>query len=107
MGLAFNPETSESMIPKYLETVDMILLMSVHPGFGGQKFIKSVLDKIRFTRDCLQKLNLEQNIQVDGGINQETAQLCVEAGANILVSGAYLFSQKDMKKAINDLKGLA
>ncbi|MEX2305865.1 MAG: ribulose-phosphate 3-epimerase, partial [Waddliaceae bacterium] len=68
-GLAFNPETSLSMIPKYLDKCDMLLLMTVHPGFGGQEFIPDVLDKIQFTRDLCDKCNLPLPIQVDGGIN--------------------------------------
>lgn len=106
-GLSFNPETSESLIPKYLDACDLILLMTVHPGFGGQKFIEDVVEKIRFTRGCLDKLGLDKHIQVDGGINQETAKICVDAGADSLVSGAFLFSQDDMKGAIKAMKGLA
>lgn len=120
-GLAFCPETSMTMIPKYLDKCDMVLLMTVHPGFGGQAFMPEVLEKITFTRECLNKLGIRQggvtavkgtpsanlppfDIQVDGGINQETARLCIEAGANILVAGTYLFAHEDMKKAVADLK---
>lgn len=120
-GLAFCPETSMSMIPKYLDKCDMILLMTVHPGFGGQSFIPEVLEKVQFTRDCLNKLDIRQggitpkkgspeeklpafDIQVDGGINQETATECVKAGANVLVAGTYLFKQPDMKEAVTKLK---
>ncbi|MBN9377122.1 MAG: ribulose-phosphate 3-epimerase [Chlamydiales bacterium 38-26] len=120
-GLAFCPETSMSMIPKYLDKCDLILLMTVHPGFGGQEFMPEVLDKISFTRDCVTKLDIRLggitpkkgsaedklppfDIQVDGGINQETAKQCVEAGANVLVAGTYLFKQPDMKKAVQSLR---
>lgn len=120
-GLAFCPETSMSMIPKYLDKCDLILLMTVHPGFGGQEFISDVLEKIRFTRDCLNQLDIRQggitpkkgseemklppfDIEVDGGINHETAKLCIEAGANVLVSGTYLFKSPDMRKAIDGLR---
>lgn len=120
-GLAFCPETSMSMIPKFLDKCDMILLMTVHPGFGGQEFMPDVLEKIRFTRECVTKLNIRQggitprkgseeeklppfDIEVDGGINHETAKQCVEAGANILVSGNYLFHAPNMQKAIEELK---
>lgn len=122
-GLAFCPDTSLSLIPKYLNQCDLVLLMTVNPGFGGQAFLPEVLDKIRFTRDLCTKLRLckggvtlkdEENdsllppfaIQVDGGITQETGKLCVDAGANILVSGNYLYVAKDMKQAIRDFKNL-
>jgi ribulose-phosphate 3-epimerase len=117
-GLAFCPETSMSMITKYLDKCDKILLMTVNPGFGGQAFMPEVLNKIRFTRDVLDKLNIREggvtakpgqelppfDIQVDGGINPETAKLCVEAGANDLVAGTYLFSLPDMKEGIEILR---
>lgn len=120
-ALAFNPETSISMVPKYLDKCDAILFMSVHPGFGGQSFISEVLEKIQFTRDLCNKLDIRSggeiekggknklppfDIQVDGGINMETGRSCIEAGANMLVSGDYLFSQKDMKKAIQMLRSI-
>ena len=86
-GLAFCPETSVSFIPKYLDQCDMVLLMTVHPGFGGQSFMPDVLEKVRFTRDLCNQLKLTApnskdpiDIQVDGGINEETASLCIEAG---------------------------
>ena len=120
-GLAFCPETSMSMIPRFLDKCDLILLMTVHPGFGGQAFMPEVLEKIRFTRECLDRLDIREggvtaikgthkenlpafDIQVDGGINDVTAKQCIEAGANVLVAGTYLFNQKDMKKGIELLK---
>lgn len=121
-GLAFCPETSESLIPKYLDKCDKILLMTVDPGFGGQVFIKKVLKKIEFVRNLCNHLNIRQggkvpqdekgvendlppfDIQVDGGINSETASLCVKAGANHLVSGTYLFKGGDMGEKIAELK---
>jgi ribulose-phosphate 3-epimerase len=123
-GLAFCPETSESMITKYLDQCDLILMMTVTPGEGGQAFMPDVLEKIRFIRGVCEKMsiraggitidegNSEQNklppfdIQVDGGINQETARLCVEAGANALVAGTHLFSAPDMSKAIEELRSI-
>ena len=86
-GLAFRPETSFSMIPKYIGVCDMILLMTVAPGFGGQKFKPF-------------------DIQVDGGINPETAKECVQAGANVLVSGEYLFKEPNFAKAVQSLKNI-
>jgi ribulose-phosphate 3-epimerase len=120
-GLAFCPETSMSMIPKFLDKSDLILLMTVHPGFGGQSFMPEVIDKIRFTRDVCSKLDIRQggitpkagsgqeklppfDIQVDGGINRETAKECIEAGANILVAGTYLMHAPNMKEAILSLR---
>lgn len=106
-GLAFRPETTFSMIPKYIDKCDLVLLMTVSPGFGGQKFLPEVLEKIKLTRDFCEKYGKGPhpfNIQVDGGINHETAKQCVEAGANVLVSGHYLFGQPDFAKAIKDLK---
>ncbi len=115
-GLAFCPETSMTMIPKFLPLCDMVLLMTVHPGFGGQAFMPDVLDKIRFTRNVCNELKIRQDglvaqskeelklplfdIEVDGGITDETAKECAESGANIFVSGTYLFSQPVLKKAV-------
>lgn len=101
-GLAFCPETSESMMVKYIDKVDNLLLMTVNPGFGGQKFLPEVLPKIRFVRSLSEKVV----IQVDGGINLETAKICVEAGANSLVAGSYLYHHPDMKRAIDELHRL-
>lgn len=119
-GLAFCPETSETMVGPYLTQCDLILLMTVHPGFGGQAFIPDVLSKIKLTRQMLDvrkiraggkidergELNLPpMPIQVDGGINQETAKQCVENGANVLVAGTYIFKSPDPTEAIQSLKG--
>ena len=99
-GLAFRPETSFSMVPKYLDKCDLVLLMTVSPGFGGQKFMPEVIEKIEMARKLAPKID----IQVDGGINGETGHQCVKAGANVLVSGNYLFNQKDMAAAITNLR---
>lgn len=119
-GLAFRPETSFSMVPKYLYLCDLILLMTVSPGFGGQEFMPEVVEKVRSAREYCDKHGIRQggivkpglslppfDIQVDGGINEVTARTCVSAGANVLVSGNYLFNQPDMKKAIDHLRKLA
>jgi len=119
-GLSFNPETSFEVVPKYLDKCDLILFMSVHPGFGGQKFIPSVLEKIKHTREnCTQRKLVFGGtqsrgkagetpflIQVDGGINFETGKAAVDAGANCLVSGNFLYSQPDMAEAIEQFKSL-
>lgn len=105
-GIAFNPETSFEMIPKYIGRVDVILLMSVHPGFGGQKFMPEVLEKIKMTRKISDELGATQTIQVDGGINLETGRECIQAGANNLVSGSFLFGHPDMKSVIQEMHAL-
>jgi ribulose-phosphate 3-epimerase len=116
-GLAFRPETSFSMIPKYLTMSDLVLIMTVSPGFGGQTFMSDILDKIRLTREYCVRHRIRQggiiapdsvlpfDIQVDGGINNETGRECVLAGANVLVSGHFLFNQSNMTKAISALRG--
>tara|TARA_B100000989_G_C19472274_1_gene441273 strand:- start:142 stop:843 length:702 start_codon:yes stop_codon:yes gene_type:complete len=118
-GLAFCPETSENIIPKYLDKCDKILLMTVNPGFGGQEFIRDVLKKIEFTRSLCERLGVNKNgrsslnkanclpfdIQVDGGIDNITAELAIKAGANQLVSGEYLFKGDDFSKKLKELRG--
>lgn len=121
-GLVFNPETSMSMIPKYLNLCDRILLMTVDPGFGGQSLKESVLDKVRFTREICTRLNIREGgvtpqrtgsseqdlppfiIQVDGGINMENVKQCVDSGANAIVAGTALYQAKDMKEAIKQMR---
>lgn len=122
-GLAFCPETSSSLIPKYLSQCDLLLLMTVHPGFGGQAFISDVLEKIQFTRQAIDTLRIRKggkvltegenfdahppfDIEVDGGIDEITAKQCVKAGANVLVSGTYLFGAPDMKERIGNLRSI-
>jgi len=99
-AVSINPATPVEMIEDVLDDVDMVLVMSVNPGFGGQKFIESVPEKIR----ALRKMKPDLDIQVDGGINAETAKLAAEAGANILVAGSYIFGAKDRKGAIDSLR---
>ncbi|NGX59814.1 MAG: Ribulose-phosphate 3-epimerase [Chlamydiae bacterium] len=105
-GLAFCPETSQEMIPKFLDKCDLILLMTVHPGFGGQSFMPKVLEKIAFTQDAANHRSTDVHIQVDGGIDDKTAKECVKAGANVLVSGTYLFGAPEMRPRIEILRGL-
>lgn len=120
-GLAFRPETSASFIPKFLNQCDLILLMTVNPGFGGQAFMPEILEKVEFTREIVDELKIRKggvkpksdplsvppfNIQVDGGIDDKTAKLCVDAGANVLVSGTYLFGAPEMKPRIELLRKL-
>lgn len=91
VGLSICPETDEKELIPYLDEVDMILIMSVHPGFGGQKFIPESLDKIREVRAMLNEKNLEIDIQVDGGIYVENVREVLDAGANVIVAGSAVF----------------
>ena len=103
-GLTLNPETAlESVLP-HLEKVDMVLVMSVHPGYGGQEFIGASLERIRALRKEAAVLGTPLDIEVDGGIDHETAPLVVGAGANVLVAGTALFGAADLAKAIEDLR---
>ena len=106
VGVSLNPETKIDLIIDYLEKIDLVLIMSVNPGFGGQKFMPEVLDKIREIKKIQSKNNLNFDIEIDGGINFDNCQLAIEAGANILVSGTTVFKSNngDIKKNINLLK---
>lgn len=103
-GVVLNPATPVDSLKHIIEDVDMVLLMSVNPGFGGQKFISSVLPKIRQVKELADSLNPELEIEVDGGVNEETAKLCVEAGANVLVAGSAVFNKEDREAAIASLR---
>ncbi len=103
-GIALNPGTPLSTITEILSEVDMVLLMTVNPGFGGQKFIPSVLKKIKALKKMIVEENLHVDIQVDGGINKETASQVINAGANILVAGSAIYGSDDIKKSIEELR---
>ena len=102
-GLVLKPATDIDVILPYLDMLDMVLIMTVEPGFGGQKFMEDMLHKITDLRSEIDRRNLNIDIQVDGGINDETAMLAVKAGANVLVAGSYLFGQNDYKAAVKGL----
>ena len=107
-GLAVNPETDVKELVPYLEDVEMILIMSVYPGFGGQKFIPESLDKIREVRAMLNEKNLETDIQVDGGIYVENVREVLDAGANVIVAGSAVFrgdAGENTAKFMEILKG--
>ena len=106
VGLSLKPKSKIELIEKYIEQVDLILIMSVEPGFGGQKFIPEVLDKTRKVKELINKKNLKIDIEIDGGINFENCKEAKEAGANILVSGSTIFkeNQGDLKKNIGILR---
>ncbi|MGF6947827.1 ribulose-phosphate 3-epimerase [Neobacillus sp. B4I6] len=103
-GVVLNPATSVDQIMHILEDIDLILLMTVNPGFGGQEFIKSVLPKIEHISKMIEKRRLSIEIEVDGGINTDTARLCVQAGANVLVAGSAIYNQPDRKASIKAIK---
>ena len=98
-GLAVKPGTPVEEVYPYLSLCDMVLVMTVEPGYGGQGFIPYCADKVKQLRDYCNEKNIEMDIQVDGGINADTADIVKQAGANILVAGTYLFKAEDMKKA--------
>ncbi|WP_409294421.1 ribulose-phosphate 3-epimerase [Peribacillus sp. SCS-26] len=105
-GVVLNPATPVEMIQHVLEDLDMVLLMSVNPGFGGQSFIPRVLKKIKQVREMADKLGLHSlEIEVDGGVNKETAGQCIDHGATILVAGSAVYDESDRSKAIAVLKG--
>lgn len=107
VGVALNPATPLSMIEEILPEVDMVLLMSVNPGFGGQKFIPGVVDKIARLRQMATKRQLSFDIEVDGGINSTTAAQVAAAGANILVAGSAVYGSPDVQQAIAALRNAA
>lgn len=103
VGVALNPATSLEVLPYILQDLDMVLLMTVNPGFGGQKFIHGVLPKIVALSEILKKVNPDCQIEVDGGINCDTAKLVSRAGAEILVAGAAVFKAADPSQAMRDI----
>ncbi len=103
-AVVLNPATPVCLLEYIVADVDMVLLMSVNPGFGGQKFIPSVLDKIKELRELAQRKNPKLLIEVDGGVNDKNAPLLKEAGADILVAGSFIFKHPDYKEAIRKLK---
>jgi len=108
VGVSLNPETKINLITNLLEEIDLVLIMSVNPGFGGQKFIPEVLDKIRELKKIKNQKNLKFDIEIDGGINFDNNKLAIEAGANILVSGTTVFKNNNgnIKKNIELLKSI-
>lgn len=104
-GVVLNPATPVNTIEHILKDIDMVLLMSVNPGFGGQKFIPEVLPKIRRVKEMADSIGKDLEIEIDGGVNSETAKLCVEAGANVLVAGSAIYDQEDYAAAISLIRG--
>jgi len=106
VGVSLNPESKINLINDYLENIDLVLIMSVNPGFGGQKFMPEVLDKVKQLKEIQSQNNMNFDIEIDGGINFDNCKTAIEAGANILVSGTTVFKSNngDIKKNINLLK---
>ena len=106
VGISLNPESKIDLIIDYLKKIDLVLIMSVNPGFGGQKFMPEVLDKVKKLKKIQTEKDINFDIEIDGGINFDNCQLAIEAGANILVSGTTVFKSNngDIKKNINLLK---
>ena len=104
-GVVLNPATSVETIQHIIGDIDMVLLMSVNPGFGGQQFIPEVLPKIRKVKEMADQKGLTIEIEIDGGVNPETAKKCIEAGANVLVAGSAIYNQPDYAKAISQIRG--
>ncbi len=100
-GISIKPKTKPEVLLPYLDKVDMVLVMTVEPGFGGQEFMADCAEKIKFIKE---NSNANLIIQVDGGINDKTAQICKSYGANSLVAGSYIYKANDIKKAIESLK---
>ena len=108
VGVSLNPETKVDIIKDYLDHIDLVLIMSVNPGFGGQKFMPEVLDKIKELKQIQKDQNIDFDIEIDGGINFENSKIAIRAGANILVSGTTIFKSNngDIKKNIDLLKSI-
>lgn len=106
-GVVINPATPVVMIKEVLSSVDLVLVMTVNPGFGGQSFIHDTLSKITQLHDVRLKNNYSFEIEVDGGVNESTAKLCAAAGADVLVAGSAIFNQKNRQKAIEEIRAAA
>ncbi len=106
-GVTLNPSSPVSLLEDIIDDVDMVLLMSVNPGFGGQKFIENTIRKVKSLRKLIKESNSKALIEVDGGVQGETAPRLVEAGVDVLVSGSYVFKSNDPYKTIHDLKELS
>lgn len=104
VGIAIKPDTAIEVLMPYLAKLDLVLVMSVEPGFGGQRFNPIALDKITKLKELKQNNNYKYLIEVDGGINETTARLCHQAGVDVLVAGSYIFNSEDYTKAIESLK---
>lgn len=104
-GVALNPATDTSVLKNIISTLDMVLVMSVNPGFGGQKFISYSVDKVKEVKELSNKYNRDLLIQVDGGVDKDTAKVLIEAGANVLVAGSAIFGNGKLEENIKAIRG--
>ncbi len=104
-GITLKPGTPAEAALPWLEQVDLVLVMTVEPGFGGQRFMADMLPKIRALRGWIEEKNLSCELEVDGGVDADTAPLCIEAGANVLVAGSAVFGKADRAEAIRSIRG--
>lgn len=104
VGVAVNPDKDIALFTDLIEEIDMVLIMSVYAGFGGQSFIPETMDKVKAIRKLSDDKNLNLHIQVDGGVNKETAKVCLDAGADVLVAGSYIFGGENYKELIDAIR---
>ena len=103
-GVALNPHTNVSVLENIIADLDMVLIMSVNPGFGGQKFIENAVEKVKQTKELIAKSGSKAIIEVDGGVNLETGKRLIDAGANVLVAGSFVFNSENPTETIKKLK---
>ena len=106
VGLSVKPKTPVEEVYKYLDELDLVLIMTVEPGYGGQSFMEDMLPKITKLKDEIKKRNLNTIIEIDGGVNDKTGKLCVQNGADALVAGTYLYASEDMQNRVKILQNL-
>jgi ribulose-phosphate 3-epimerase len=104
IGISVRPKTPISVVLPYVQDLDLVLVMTVEPGFGGQKFMPEMMEKVKTLKEYIKKNNLSCSIEVDGGINAETAPVTVQNGANVLVAGNSIFAEKDRQAAMDKIK---
>ncbi|PRY87216.1 ribulose-phosphate 3-epimerase [Mongoliibacter ruber] len=105
-GVAINPHTSVDLLEDVIQDIDLVCIMSVNPGFGGQKFIENTYDKVKKLKSLINRKGANTLIEIDGGVNQQNAPKLMESGADILVAGSFVFSAKDPIKTIKELKSI-
>jgi len=105
VGLSVKPATPAEVLAPYIKDLDMVLVMTVEPGFGGQSFMEDMMPKVRKVRSMIEEAGIECDVEVDGGINPVTAKICTEAGANVLVAGSTVFKAADRAAIIKELRG--
>lgn len=106
VGISIKPNTKVEVLDEFLDKVDLVLVMSVEPGFGGQSFIPSALDKISYLKNKKIKENKNYEIEVDGGINKETSKQCADVGCEVLVAGTYIYNNQNRKQLIEEMQNL-